>query len=106
MNYIIQKGNILFKEDNIVITPLGVPAIICEVINHGMEYVVNEMPILSEVEIQGILMGTIPANEKMEGASKRYKLEDLRCPTKEEMKNNIMTNLLQQGCTFPDLTIH
>lgn len=93
----------MFKINNIVITPLGVPGIICEVKNQGAEFLVDEMPILTEAEIKATLIGTI-SNESVEGVMKNYKLSELRSPTEDEKKTTIMSDLIEAGCTFA--TVH
>jgi hypothetical protein len=89
----------MFKVDNVVITPLGVPGIICEVINQGNEFLVNEMPILSEAEIKAIEIGMI-TDESMEGVMKNYKFSELRSPTEDEKKISVIADLIESGCTF------
>lgn len=89
----------MFKVNDIVITPLGVPGIIYEVINQGNEFLVDEMPILSDDQIKAIEIGMI-TEESMEGVMKNYKFSELRSPTEEEKRISVITDLIESGCTF------
>lgn len=92
----------MFKEGNIVITPLGIPAIIREILKNGDEYEVDEMPVISDAEVRGILTGTIP-DDAMEGLIKTYKLTELRSPTENEKNTSILESLIDDGCTYPTI---
>lgn len=81
----------MFKENDIVITPNEMPAIIVEVLIHSMSYVVDEMPHPSENELK--TMNTFASIENT------YSHEQLRIPTKDEQ--NRLSFLVKGGCTFP-----
>ena len=90
------KGIIMFKLDDIVITPNEIPAVVTQILNNGIRYIVNEMPKLTIEEVQERKRAGqqfIPAVEN------NYSYEELRIPTVEEQE--LLTFLLDLGAAFP-----
>lgn len=86
----------MFKLDDVVITPNEMPAIVTQVLDNGMRYIVSEMPKLTIEEVQE---RTIAGQQFIPSVENNYSYEELRIPTVEEQKQ--LNFLLDMGATFP-----
>ena len=90
----------MFKVDDIVITPKNAPAVINQVLNNGLDYLVDEMPLIDMWEAAKLIASGVtelPSNEV------KYNFVDLKSPTFNdiELQKDIFKNLFKSGYTLP-----
>ena len=88
----------MFKENNLVITPNLLPAVVIEVLDGGMRYVVSEMPLLTPLELNGLIAS---GETTVKAVFNTYAFEELSIPTVEHQM--ALMNLIEQGATIPTI---
>lgn len=86
----------MFKLDDIVITPNEMPAVVTQILNNGIRYIVSEMPKLTIEEVQERKRA---GQQFIPSVENNYSYEELRIPTVEEQE--LLTFLLDLGAAFP-----